>query len=242
MIKLLYDLFIALHLDPVYSAINRRLRPFEEAKRYTRTNEIGGQCQFDLLKLDGCLPSSKVLEIGCGWLNAGALLMEYLEGGKYVGIDPNEWLRNVAMKQESVRKLVNEKQARFLSVDNFDASSTGMKFDYIFANSILTHFAHWQLDQFFSNTAKVLEEKGRILASIQLAEGNSFGNKGSPDKKDSMHRKWNYPDWSYFTYNTVVETAKRHNLVGESKPEYTEFYSKRRPFAGSDWFVFYFKK
>jgi cyclopropane fatty-acyl-phospholipid synthase-like methyltransferase len=188
------------------------------------------------------LPSSKVLEIGCGWLNAGAHIIEYLDKGNYVGIDPNEWLRNVAMKQNSVRQLINDKQARFLSVSDFDASTVGLKFDYIFASSVMTHFAHWQLEQFLTNAAKVLDQNGRILASIRLAEGNSYGSKGSPDKKDSMFKKWKNPGFSFFTLSTVVETAKKQGLVAEYKPEYTEFVKARRPSANQDWILFYFKK
>jgi len=239
---MIYELFIALHLNSLYSVINRRFRPLAEAKRFTGTKEVGGQRQFELLKREGCIPSSKVLEIGCGWLNAGVHLIQYLDKGCYVGIDPNEWLRNAAIKQYSVHKLVDEKQARFLSLNNFDASAVGLKFDYIFANSILTHFAHWQLEQFFTNTSKVLAQNGRILASIRLAEGNAFGNKGSPDKKDSKNKKWKYPGFSFFTLSTVVEEAKKQGLVTEYKPEYTKFYGEGRQGACSDWFLFYFKK
>jgi cyclopropane fatty-acyl-phospholipid synthase-like methyltransferase len=239
---MIYELFNALHLNSLYSAINRRLRPFAEVKRFTATNEVAGQIQFELLKQVGCMPSSKVLEIGCGWLNAGTHIIAYLDKGNYVGIDPNEWLRNVAMKQNGVRQLINDKQARFLSVSDFDASTVGLKFDYIFANSVMTHFAHWQLEQFLTNTAKVLEQNGRILASIRLAEGNAYGSKGSADKKDSMFKKWKNPGFSFFTLSTVVETAKKQGLVAEYKPEYTEFYKKGRPKACSDWILFYFKK
>jgi cyclopropane fatty-acyl-phospholipid synthase-like methyltransferase len=239
---LLYELFIALHLNSLYSEINRRLRPFAEAKRFTSTNEVAGQVQFELLKREGCMPSSKVLEIGCGWLNAGTHIIEYLDKGNYVGIDPNEWLRDIAMKQNGVRQLINDKQARFLSVSDFDASTVGLKYDYIFANSVMTHFAHWQLEQFLKNTAKVLEQNGRILASIRLAEGNAYGSKGSPDRKDSMFKKWKSPGFSFFTLPTVVETAKKQGLVAEYKPEYTEFYRTRRPKAIQDWILFYFKK
>jgi len=213
-----------------------------EAKRFTSTDEECGQIQFELLKRGGCKPSSKVLEIGCGWLNAGTRLIEYLDKGNYVGIDPNEWLRNIVMRQDDVRRLVDEKQAKFLSVSDFDAGPVGMKFDYIFANSILTHFAHWQLDLFFANTAKVLEQNGQIIASIYLAEGNAYGSKGSKDKRDSMCQKWKSPGFSYFTLSTVVDAAKKHGLVAERKPEYTEFYKKRRSRANQDWVLFHFEK
>jgi hypothetical protein len=83
----------------VYSVIRRicGLR-LADAKRYVGTDEVSGQLQVELLKREGCVPTSKVLEVGCGCLNTGIQLIRYLEKGNYVGIDPNEWLRQVALK------------------------------------------------------------------------------------------------------------------------------------------------
>jgi len=88
----------------------------------------------------------------------------------------------------------------------------------------------------------VLEQNGQIIASIYLAEGNAYGSRGSKDKRDSMYQKWKSPGFSYFTLSTVVDTAKKHGLVAERKPEYTEFYKKRRPRANQDWVLFHFEK
>jgi cyclopropane fatty-acyl-phospholipid synthase-like methyltransferase len=104
-----------------------------------------------------------VLEIGCGCLHAGIPLIQYLEKGNYAGVDPNEWLRQKAMKKRYVRQLVKNKQARFLSVEDFDASELGIKFDFVLSHSVLSHCAHWQLEQFLRNIAKVLTPQGRIL-------------------------------------------------------------------------------
>jgi cyclopropane fatty-acyl-phospholipid synthase-like methyltransferase len=63
-----------------------------------------------------------------------------------------------------------------------------MNFDYIFSHSILSHAAHWQLDQYLENSKRVLAPNGVMLASIRLAEGNSYGSGGSPNKSDSMDK------------------------------------------------------
>lgn len=223
----------------VYSDIRRLcgLR-LTDAKRYVGTDEVSGQLQIELLKREGCVPTSKVLEVGCGCLNMGIQLIRYLEKGNYVGIDPNEWLRETALKAHNVRQLVEEKQAKFLSVDDFDASKLGLKFDYIFSHSVLSHCAHWQLEQFLRNTAKVLAPDGRILASIRLAEGNGYGSPGAFNKNDSMHEEWQYPSVSWFKLSTVVETAEKQGLMAVHIPEYTELYTKTRPSECHDWIVF----
>jgi SAM-dependent methyltransferase len=46
-----------------------------------------GQTQFDYLLGYGLDPAMRVLEIGCGNLRAGRLLIDYLEPGNYYGID-----------------------------------------------------------------------------------------------------------------------------------------------------------
>ena len=82
------------------------------ARQYVGTDDVSGRLQLELLKREGCLPSSKVLEIGCGCLSAGIKLIEYLERGNYFGIDPNVWLRKTAMKDYRINQLVKDKQAR----------------------------------------------------------------------------------------------------------------------------------
>ena len=211
------------------------------AKDYVGTDSISGQLQFELLKREGCKPDSKVLEIGCGCLHAGVPLIRYLERGNYVGIDPNEWLRQEAMKNRQLRQLVIDRQARFLSVSDFDASKLGIKFDFVLSHSVLSHCAHWQLEQFLRNAGKVLANEGRILASVRLAEGNAHGSSGTSDKKDSMHDTWQYPDVSWFKLSTVMKTAEMQGLMAVHIPEYTEFYTKTRPNEFHDWVVFFWK-
>lgn len=216
-------------------------RPLNNAKKYVGTDEISGQLQFELLKQEGCMPTSRVLEIGCGCLNAGIPVIRYLERENYVGIDPNEWLRQAALKQKEVQKLVEEKNARFLNVNDFDSSSLGIEFDYIFSHSVLSHCAYFQLNQFLKNSANVLSPRGRILASIRLAEGNLYGSTGSPDKEDSMDKEWQYPGVSWFKLSTVAETADKLGLMVAIKPEYTKFYTKLCPNECHDWLVFFRK-
>jgi SAM-dependent methyltransferase len=228
------------------TAVKRVLSPLmprkiEEARSYVGTDEISGHLQFELLKRQGCTPASKVLEVGCGSLHASLPVIQYLEKGNYVGLDPNVWLRKTAMKDRNVRRLVKEKRARFLTVSDFDASRLDVQFDYVFSHSILSHCAHWQLEQFLQNIAKVLAVKGRVLASIRLAEGNPFGSAGTEDREDSKHETWQYPGVTWFKLSTVIETADKQGLMALHIPEYTEFYTQTRPNEYHDWFVFSWK-
>ena len=231
-------------LGKLRSSVSKRFfrllgwRRLEEAKLFVGTDETSGQLQFELLKREGCVPSSRVLEVGCGCLHAGVPLIRYLESGHYAGIDPNEWLRQKTLKNREIRRLVEAKHARFLSVDDFDAGSLGIKFDFVLSHSVLSHCAHFQLEQFLRNVAAVLAPGGRILASIRLAEGNAFGSKGTPDRLDSMDRQWVYPGVSWFRLTTVQKTADAIGLTAALIPEYTEFYTRTRRHEFHDWMVF----
>jgi cyclopropane fatty-acyl-phospholipid synthase-like methyltransferase len=216
-------------------------RRLVDAKRYVGTDDVSGQLQLELLKRQGCVPASRVLEIGCGCLHLGIPLMQYLDKGHFAGIDPNEWLRVKVMKNRRLRRIVEEREARFLSGDDFDGSGFGVPFDFIFSHSVLSHCAHRQLELFLRNSVKVLAPGGRILSSIRLAEGNAYGSTGTPDKKDSMDDKWQYPGVSWFKLSTLVQTADRLGLTTTHIPEYTEFYTKTRPYEIHDWLVFHRK-
>ncbi len=237
----LVDLLKQLTPSSIKRLVIPYLPPGLRARSYVGTDEVSGQLQFELLKRQGCRPNSKVLEVGCGRLHAGIPLMQYLDKGNYVGVDPNEWLRQTAIKNRHVRQIVEQKQPRFLSVDDFDASELGIKFDFVLSHSVLSHCAHWQLEIFLRNVGKVLAPGGRILASINLAEGNAYGSRGTPDKEDSMHQEWQYPGVSCFKLSTVVKTADMLGLRAVHIPEYTEIYTKARPKECHDWVLFCWK-
>jgi SAM-dependent methyltransferase len=201
------------------------------------TSPVSGELQLELLRREGCSPGSSVLEVGCGCLNAGIPVMRYLRRGRYVGIEPNRWLLDAAVRSRRVRALIASRRPVFLHRVDFDATELGRSFDYVLSHSVLSHCAHWQLEQFLANTARVLRPNGRIVASIRLAEGNAYGSPGAPDGDDSRHSEWQYPDVSWFKLATVVETAARQELTVRVEPRYTERYVARRPHEVHDWLV-----
>lgn len=226
-------------LRPAYYLFLRvfKIRRVIDAKNYVATIEKSGLLQLELLKKEGCAPTSKVLEFGCGYLHLGRCLIHFLDKSNYVGVDPNDWLRNLAIKKDNLHGFIDSKGALFLNNEDFDASSTGKSFDFIFSHSVLSHSAHWQLALYLENSLKVLAPQGVILASIRLAEGNDFGSMGN-NGKDSRDLEWQYPKCSFFTLATIKETAQKLGLTATLKPEYTAFYIQERPSECHDWIVF----
>jgi SAM-dependent methyltransferase len=219
-------------------AERRSRRPLARARRYVATSEESGLLQLELLRKEGCLPSSSVLEVGCGCLNAGVPVMRYLDPVNYVGIEPNQWLLDAAMTRRSTRRLIADRQPTFLRGTDFDATELGRTFDYVLSHSVLSHCAHHQLDQFVGNVERVLATEGRIVASVRLAEGNAYGSTGTADCRDSMHEEWQYQDVSWFSLSTVAEAASRRGLIVIYKPEYTGFFVSQGLGDVHDWLVF----
>jgi hypothetical protein len=61
------------------SALREFRRRLGDPKKYVKTDETSGRLQFEILKKEGCVPASRVLEVGCGCLHAGVHLMQYLD-------------------------------------------------------------------------------------------------------------------------------------------------------------------
>ena len=63
-----------------------------------------GATQFRLLTTLGLRDTHNLLDFGCGSLRAGRLLIPYLLPGRYFGVEPNAWLVEEAIINQSISK------------------------------------------------------------------------------------------------------------------------------------------
>ena len=207
---------------------------FQQAQVYVGNDGdnyfIVGELQLELLRQNGCTPSSYVLEIGCGCLVAGRPIIDFLEPGRYVGIEPNFWLLDAVKKglPETV-DLIDLKRPIFLQNCNFDASAAGRKFDFIISHSVLSHAAAWQLPIFLKSVKDVLAPSGVAIASLRFfdALNNRMGDSNDPE--------WVYPGVSYFALETIHRLASEHGLSVKWRRDYREFFTSRAPSNYHDW-------
>ncbi len=68
---------------------------------------------FNLLTTLGLRQHHSLLDVGCGSLRIGRLLIPYLNRGKYFGIEPNEWLVEEGIRRELGEGLVQIKDPTF---------------------------------------------------------------------------------------------------------------------------------
>lgn len=199
------------------------MKTFLDAQLYTGCSseayEIVGSNQLGFLKLEGCSPDSVVAEIGCGCLCAGHKIIEYLNSGNYIGVDPNSWLIDAALE---AKPELRSKNPRFFFNDDF---SLPKSVDYIISHSILSHAAHWQLPLFFKSLRQSMQPQARIVASIRL------------DKKDSMDETWQYPGVSYFRWETVEAVALECGLSAVRRDDFRTMMMEKAPAHHHDWFT-----
>src|ERR1041385_3836368 len=69
---------------------------------------------FNLLTTLGLRQHHSLLDVGCGSLRIGRLLIPYLNRGKYFGVEPNEWLIKEGIRRELGQSLVQIKCPTFL--------------------------------------------------------------------------------------------------------------------------------
>lgn len=201
------------------------------ARAYVATTPQSGADQLALLREIGLTPSRYFLEYGCGALHLAQHLIRFLDVGTYHGVDPNDWLRVAAVEADpELLQVVYDRQATFSTRDDFgvDLPVAGNQmglFDYVYAHSVLSHAAAWQLSQFFERAAALLTAEGRIVASYRLGP------------YDSDAPRWVYPGVTYFTKATIEQAAGDAGLDVTFPALMRAWHVERQPSEVHDWLI-----
>ena len=154
--------------------------------------------QFNLLTLLGLREYHFLLDVGCGSLRAGKLLIPYLLPSHYFGIEPERWLVEEGIKKELGREIVTIKKPVFGFDRHFDCGVFEQKFDFVIAQSVFSHASQGQIHECLSNVSACMRPAGVWAATF--VNGSS----------DYEGHEWVYPDCVTYT----VERLKR--LAAES--------------------------
>jgi len=167
--------------------------------------------QFAFLYAMGIREHHKVLDFGCGSLRLGRLLIPFLNEGKYFGIEPNEWLIEDGIERELGRDTVGLKKPRFNNNADFDTDVFGEKFDYIVAQSILTHTGPSSVKAFVKSASRALAPGGLLLFSYICEK--------DPDAA-LPEDGWYYPACVNYTEDWMLRELGDAGLLGMSIPWY----------------------
>jgi cyclopropane fatty-acyl-phospholipid synthase-like methyltransferase len=156
---------------------------------------------FNLLTTLGLRQHHSLLDIGCGSLRIGRLLIPYLNRGKYFGVEPNEWLVQEGIRHELSETVVQIKRPTFFFSDLPDTiAQAKMAFDFAVAQSIFSHCGLDLIKGWLSAISRSLAEDGALVATFLIGE------------EDFTRTGWVYPDCVNYRPTTLQRAAEDVNL------------------------------
>jgi len=201
-----------------------------EARAYVGTTPLSGFAQLALLERvrpEGI--GTQLLEIGCGALHfAKALLAIHGPDVGYCGLDPNRWLRGIALDHDPIlAEMVEDYGAAFSANSDFDGSVFGRTFDVVFSHSVLTHVGHEQLRAFFQGAAAAMWPGGTLVASLNVATVDA-----------TIGEDWTYPFGVFIDWHDLNDAAHaagfRDAII---RPDLRDLYMSWCPDEPHDWLV-----
>jgi len=159
---------------------------------------------FNLLTTLGLRQHHSLLDVGCGSLRIGRLLIPYLNRGKYFGVEPNEWLVKEAITRELGETLVDTKRPTFFFTDSPESVARGeTAFNFALAQSIFSHCGLDLIKAWLSAISRLLAEDGALVATFLIGE------------EDSPRTGWIYPECVNYLPATLERAAAEVKLQFE---------------------------
>jgi len=156
---------------------------------------------FNLLTTLGLRQHHWLLDIGCGSLRIGRLLIPYLNQGKYFGVEPNKWLVDEGIRRELGETLVQIKRPTFFFSDSPDSiAQAKIAFDFALAQSIFSHCGLDLIKGWLSAISRSLAQDGVLVATFLIGE------------QDSSRTGWIYPECVNYRPATLERVAEDVNL------------------------------
>lgn len=173
--------------------------------------------QFEFLKEHGLDPESRLLDIGCGYLRGGVQFIPFLKTGRYYGMD---------ISQDAIRESktvideydLSDKDPTVFRNDDLkfrEEELDGVTFDYVLAQSVITHLPPADVEELLANLHRILDDDGVLLATYHKSPDDTV-------KQFARIVDFGYP-WSFFedlseTYGLQIteldgDHPKGHSLL-----------------------------
>lgn len=190
-----------------YRAIMRR-RTKTDAVRAVGAADVGHR-QVERLKMHGLLPEHTVFDIGCGNLRGGEGVIRYLNKCNYYGNDISKDILEDA--RERLGDLAVKEPHLYLTNDMEFSEVKGKTFDYVHAQSVLSHMPPGDIEMLFKNLRSIMRPGTICLFSY-------LPSKSGEIYPSQQMKNFHYPfEWfvaAGATCGLKVEKA-------EDMPEYT---------------------
>lgn len=129
-----------------------------------------GKLQFDFLVNNGLKSSDVLMDIACGSLRAGVHLIPYLKSGHYLGIDKEQSLINLGLKNEIKEDILDQKKPKFVISDNFEFNKFDRIPNFAIAQSLFTHLPPPMINKCFVKLKKHFAKDGVFYATYFITE------------------------------------------------------------------------
>lgn len=157
---------------------------------------------FNLLTRLGLRGSHRLLDVGCGSLRIGRLLIPYLDVGRYWGIEPHRRIVRAGLEHElGGEGILKVKEPWFHYTDNAECLPEAVRFDYALAQSIFSHTGLAMMRAWLEGIACRLRPTGALVATY------------IPGPEDSAKKGWVYPGCVQYTLETMRAQAEAVGLV-----------------------------
>lgn len=146
-----------------------------------------GKLQFDFLVSQGLQPHHVLVDVACGSLRAGRLLVPYLEAGNYLGIDRSAELIQAGVEHELGPELVASRQPRLVVSESFEFERFGVAPDFALAQSLFTHLTPPLIELCMARLRPVMAPGGVFLATFFEAAPGGAANPDEPNDHDRFY-------------------------------------------------------
>ena len=174
-----------------------------------------GERQLTRLVLHGLKPEHTLFDFGCGSLRGGLYLIKYLNTGNYTGNDISEEILEAGRTFLREAGLEHKQPHLYHTNDLLFSEVSGKTFDYLHAQSVLSHMPPEDIEALFSNIPKIMHPKSQFFATFFLAEGDSI-------YPSNQRRNFHYP------FSWMQDCGAKHGLRVEMAQDAPQYIGKQK--------------
>lgn len=141
--------------------------------------EMKRRFQIEFLRGAGLLPGHRLLDLGCGTLRGGIPLIDYLEPGRYVGVEVRGDVLDEGRRELAESGLAG-KQPRLVHCEALADLDLGTSVDVAWAFAVLIHMDDAVLDQAIAAVARHLDRGGVFYATVNVGDKPTGAWQGFP--------------------------------------------------------------
>ena len=129
--------------------------------------EMKRDFQISFLRNIGLKPEHQLMDFGCGTLRGGLPLIQYLDTGNYSGIEVRQEVLDEGILELNESGL-KHKAPRLECVTDLSQHELGVRYDVIWAFSVLIHLEDNILREVLDFVSRHLSEKGVFYANVNV--------------------------------------------------------------------------